>query len=104
MNMQELDNLIESYKVGEISDEIFTTSLREFGKQCQNLKDRSVSWSVVDFESRARHIENTLGIRVYKRENFKDALGTMIRKHDCNYGITWDTIDSYLDELCKIKK
>lgn len=65
-----------------------------------------IKWSVEDFESRV--IDN-LDLEegdeswkeVYDETKFFDALEQMIHDHDCNNGITWDTIDYYLDEYCK---
>jgi hypothetical protein len=83
----------------------------------------SVNWSVTDFEERAiereldemeesnpelhkqityseTHIPIPPQYVLFDRSKFKTALATMIRKHDANNGITWDTIDYYLDEHC----
>ena len=38
--------------------------------------------------------------RLYDRSKFSLALERMDHDHDCNNGITWDTIDYYLDEYC----
>jgi hypothetical protein len=42
-------------------------------------------------------------IQRYDRTKFELALSNMVRKHDATLGITWDTIDYYLDEYCLIK-
>lgn len=79
---------------------------------------RCVSWSVKDFEGRAEEI--WLGYtkkskfydtppkfpyarkwqHVFDSSKFEEALFTMIRKHDASLGISWDTIDFYLDDMC----
>lgn len=70
---------------------------------------KSVSWDVLDFESRARelwnlHLEDyphALNWQdVYDKDKFEDALSMMIMKHDATLGISWDTVDFWLDELC----
>jgi len=58
---------------------------------------KSVSWEVLDFEGRAME----KGIDNYDTSKFEYALETMIRKHDATLGITWDTIDHYLDSMCR---
>jgi hypothetical protein len=70
---------------------------------------QSIKWSVEDFESRANELEefyiendpNTV-LPIYERAVFEDELESMIQHHDCNLGITWDTIDYYLDTYCKL--
>jgi len=65
----------------------------------------SVTWSVEDFAYRASELESYDDrIRlseIYDPDKFEDALKTMIRKHDAGTGITWDTIDFWLDEMCR---
>lgn len=79
-----------------------------------DLRDRSVSWSVKDFEDRAKNLEeleaelflddSKIGVpseyRVYDRSKFNEALLLMIRNHDANIGISWDVIDVYLNRYC----
>lgn len=60
-----------------------------------------IAWSVLDFEKRAierggEHYWEHL----YDASKFQEALDIMIRKHDATVGITWDTIDYYLDNHC----
>lgn len=64
-------------------------------------KWRSVSWSVLDFEGRAKQREKSNWKNVYDKSKFKDALEQMIAKHECNEGINWTVVDFWLDELCK---
>ena len=61
---------------------------------------RGVYWSVEDFKHRAD--ERSIGNKssLYDESKFEDALDTMIHKHDASLGISWDTIDFWLDELC----
>ena len=39
-------------------------------------------------------------LKKYDADKFEDALYDMIRHHDAEIGITWDTIDTYLDNDC----
>lgn len=39
----------------------------------------------------------------YDESKFEEALDSMIHHHDAEYGITWESIKYYLDEMC-IKK
>jgi len=67
-----------------------------------SLKSRSVSWSVLDFKGRAEQIvkANPTKHYVFDDSRFEDVLEKMISKHDCNIGITWNTIDFYLMKYC----
>ena len=69
-----------------------------------NISNVAIAWSEEDFESQAIQNTNETDWREYYNEKmFGIALERMIRKHDASIGITWDTIDYYLDEYCKIK-
>lgn len=59
-----------------------------------------VVWSVDDFEHRAKYWEEDEPDK-YDRSKFEAALHQMIHKHDATLGISWDTIDFWLDEMCK---
>lgn len=62
-----------------------------------------VTWSVKDFEHRAKELEGNEDNVKFNRENFQDALHDMIKNHDASIGICWDTIDIYLHSECKIE-
>lgn len=74
----------------------------QFIENIEEYKRNSIEWGIEDFESKAIEIEEEEGIK-YDRTIFKSALYTMIRDHDCNNGITWDTVEMYLNEYCKGK-
>jgi hypothetical protein len=89
---------------------------------CSDVANPSVIfivWRIGDFESRALEIEarndpdfdDEVDMYdseapkpkpMFDRSKFSEALGQMNRHHDANLGITWDTIDYYLNEYCKI--
>ena len=56
-----------------------------------------IGWSVEDFKYQASNQEDP---SIYDETKFKDALDTMINKHDASIGITWETIAIYLDNYC----
>ena len=66
---------------------------------------RTISWSTEDFESRATDLcqstEEGTWDEVYDESKFADALDKIIDDHDANHGISWNTIDYYLDTYCK---
>lgn len=112
--------------VADFASQELAEQFRTFLKSVLEKNDsdeNSVSWSVTDFEERAieRELDEMEDINpelhkkitysethipippqyvLFDRSKFKTALATMIRKHDANNGITWDTIDYYLDEHC----
>lgn len=58
--------------------------------------ERSVTWSVDDF----KHLADQNPDVEYDEDIFDEALDSMINSHDASIGITWDTIQSYLDDYC----
>lgn len=93
-------------------------------KMLANRFDTSIGWSIEDFCMRAFELEyddyngflemdnvDTASIeearkylKKYDSDKFEDALYEMIRKHDATIGITWDTVDYYLNEYCLRKE
>lgn len=57
---------------------------------------KAIIWSVEDFEAMAIEREGDNWEKVYDKTKFPDALHNMIRKHDAEYGITWESIKCYL--------
>jgi len=55
-----------------------------------------VEWGTEDLHTQAKYYGMYLS-----EEDAQQALKDMIQHHDCNYGITWDTINSYLDDYAK---
>ena len=89
--------------------------LFEKAKEYQEEEDkRSIVWSVNDFISQAekrwdivaflptasKYHHATCWQDVYDETKFQNALYEMIDRHDAEYGITWETINFYLDEYC----
>ncbi len=64
---------------------------------------RAVWWSVGDLEQRAAEQEELEEEQLYDRSKFESALDNIISDHDCNWGISWDTLDSYLDSYCRLE-
>lgn len=75
---------------------------------------KPIYWSTKDFETRAeenfdelksdnpKEFEHlTSWEQFYDKSMFAEKLEHMIKTHDCNYGITWDTLDDYIGE-CEI--
>jgi hypothetical protein len=66
------------------------------------LSDYSVTWGVEDFKYRAEHIEGENWREVYDESLFNEVCIQMIDEHDATIGISWDSIDVYLNDHCKI--
>tara|TARA_R100001377_G_scaffold85310_1_gene71526 strand:+ start:51692 stop:52057 length:366 start_codon:yes stop_codon:yes gene_type:complete len=60
-----------------------------------------VYWSVADFESQAEQNKGKYWRAFYDEKEFYGALESMMSNHDANLGITWHTVETYLDD-CKI--
>lgn len=68
------------------------------------LSETCISWSVDDFRQIAiDHSDENTWSEYYNEDNFPMALEEMIRKHDAENGITWDTVHYYLETYCRIK-
>jgi len=63
-------------------------SLKE---EFEQYKKESIKWGIEDFISRAEDIGYTI-----TEEDAQNSLEDMIDNHDCNYGITWETLDYYI--------
>lgn len=63
-----------------------------------------IEWSIYDFEDRASEIEESTkgNHQLFDRSKFPFALKILEDHHDCNYGISWDNVDDYLDEYCRL--
>lgn len=62
----------------------------------------AIIWTVDHFETRARKKEKEAIGSIYNRKTFEDALVKMIQNHHREEGISWATVDYYLDLYCKI--
>ena len=61
---------------------------------------RTITWSVEDFISKAIDEKGESWENFYDKSKFAETLNDMIDNHDCNYGITWETVKDYLDKFC----
>ncbi len=78
-------------------------NLRRELKCALDPNSRAVWWSVEDLEQRAAEQEDLEEEQLYDRSKFESALDTMISDHDCDWGISWDTLDSYLGSYCRLE-
>lgn len=53
----------------------------------------SIKWSVEDFQDKAKEIGYTI-----TEEQAQEALEAMIHHHDCQYGITWNNVEYYVQD------
>ena len=103
--MESLDKLKERINSSPYLKEtdlavIFIHYISQAELEFEAFKNRSVSWSVEDFSERARQNEGETWELIYNEKLFQETLEIMISQHDATIGITWDTIDVYL-EYCK---
>lgn len=104
---------------GQETIELYDPDIKDDGPVWTNKPEYpsiiKIEWGVDDFESRAseneeyaddmkegNRVEGEATELIYDRTKFPEALNIMDQNHDCNIGITWDTIDEYLDEYCKL--
>ena len=86
-------------KIHDIITKLNTVSALLLGlkEEIQQYKRESIRWSISDFKQQANNSENP---EYYDLSKFPGALELMIEEHDADVGITWDTIQSYLDDHC----
>jgi len=73
-------------------------------KELERLSDECIRWSEEDFKTQAINHKGNEWEEYYDEEQFSYALCQMTYKHDASIGITWDTVDYYLDLYCKKQK
>lgn len=69
----------------------------ELLERFQQYKRESIKWSVEDLLD-YEHRTHTIGM-----EDAQEALEDMIKNHDANNGITWNTIDYYIEKYGTLK-
>ncbi len=67
-------------------------ALKELQEEFEQYKKESIKWSVEDF------LGQELDGYSITEEQAQEALEDMIHNHDCTIGITWETIDYYIEE------
>lgn len=61
----------------------------------------AIIWGVADFMSKANDLKGEDWNKYYDESKFVTALKEMVHRHDANIGITWDTVEYYLNQNCK---
>lgn len=67
-------------------------------EEFEKYKRESIKWSVEDFTTMEKE-----GWSITKKQA-QEALEDMIRRHDAQYGISWDTVEYYIEEYGKKAK
>lgn len=88
-------NSIDTFWMKIISSPLYA------GIRFLNPGQNCIVWSVKDFELRAEERLGKKWPHTYDESKFQEALDKMIDKHDAQYGISWITVDYWLDELCR---
>jgi len=71
--------------------------------EIESVAKECIRWSIEDFKYAAKLKRGENWEEWYDTNRFEEALHNMINKHDGSFGITWDTVESYLDEYCRLK-
>jgi hypothetical protein len=64
---------------------------------------RTLRWSTEDFKHKAQQIQGNNWREYYDESKFVEALNKMFDNHDANVGISWITLEFYLNDMCRIK-
>ena len=64
--------------------------------------ETAIIWKVEHFEEKAKEIEKDKMAKqeLFNRSAFEFALYEMIKNHTRSEGISWDTVEFYLNEFC----
>ena len=129
LEMLDISTLNDGYFIGAfnensegipIPDDVADCSIDSIN-DINNPTSISLNWGITDFETRAIELETDADenfepeydpqgvlinkpFPIYNRTRFPQALFQMQHHHDCNNGITWDTIDFYLHLLCLLNE
>ena len=104
--MQQLSSAKQIFESELLSSQEYNKALdllKDAIKGLEYYVDKSITWTVEDFEQQAQVYEEQHDLPIgsyFDRSEFEHACETMISKHDANIGITWDTIDYYLGTHC----
>jgi hypothetical protein len=67
----------------------------------RDYENSSITWNIEDFQKAAFQKCGADWKNTYDEGWFENALHCMIDDHDAKFGITWNTVDDYLDKYCK---
>jgi len=90
-----VDQAIETLKEGLVSKDP-KKAIEEALKILEDEDRIYISWGTDDILQRAEDLEVEPKI---SKEKAREILQEMERSHDATLGITWDTIDSYFDNM-----
>lgn len=110
--MEKIKTLAECQQLDKLKELIYSAlfhiyqkplldQLKKSEEEFENWKKRSITWEVADFEDRAEQKYSNTWEENYDKNKFQAVLEKMINNHDTECGITWVTVDYYLDEYCK---
>ena len=70
-------------------ESVYEKAYDELKREFEQYKRESIKWSVEDFTSLEIDGEEI------SEDDAQDALENMIHNHDCEYGITWNSVTYY---------
>lgn len=63
--------------------------------------ETAIIWKVEHFTLKAKELEQNSGNKLYDRTLFEKALYEMINNHNRDKGISWSTVEYYINAFCK---
>jgi hypothetical protein len=90
-----------------LNNEGISYELKRNVEKALNANSCAVWWSIDDLEDYANRDEEAQGAEVgsiYDRSLFRDVLHDMCNDSDPECGVTWYTVEHYLNEYCLIEE
>ncbi|MET3536769.1 hypothetical protein [Chryseobacterium limigenitum] len=63
--------------------------------------ETAIIWKAEHFEKKAKELEHKSSKELYDRSLLEKALYEMIKNHNRDEGISWSTVEYYLNAFCK---
>ncbi|MCK4665068.1 MAG: hypothetical protein KAT68_19525 [Bacteroidales bacterium] len=86
----QIENINQTFEIAILKNEL--KKYKEAHQDCIKQLEQSITWSIEDIREQAEE----KGIEITD-EKAQEVLDILIKKHDAGRGITWNTIDQYLD-------
>ena len=97
-------NAAQKGGVTEVGSALLSNGARQDITNALDPDTVGIWWCIDDLECLAQQREDMAGKALYDRSKFEEALYRADHKHDASVGISWDVLEVYLDEICRLEE